>query len=30
MKRLAVDVGDTSTDFVVLAEDGMVTIEKIM
>jgi N-methylhydantoinase A len=29
MKRLAVDVGGTFTDFVVLAEDGTVTIEKV-
>ena len=29
MKRLAVDVGGTFTDFVILAEDGTVTIEKV-
>ena len=29
MKRLAVDVGGTFTDFVLLAEDGVVTIEKV-
>ncbi len=28
MKRLAIDVGGTFTDFVLLAEDGAVTIEK--
>jgi hypothetical protein len=29
MKRLAVDIGGTFTDFVMLAEDGTVAIEKI-
>jgi N-methylhydantoinase B/oxoprolinase/acetone carboxylase alpha subunit len=29
MKRLAVDVGGTFTDFVILAEDGTVAIEKV-